>query len=47
MNSIDPKARECSLEWRRLVEEAARPEQPYSAMVAAFLEANPVPVPPA
>jgi hypothetical protein len=43
MNSIDPKAREDALHSRRFVEDAAKPDQPYSAMVAAYLEVNPLP----
>ena len=46
MNSVDPKARQYSLHLRGVIEDAVRPEQPYSAMVAAFLEANPLPDPP-
>jgi uncharacterized protein (TIGR02646 family) len=45
MNSVDPDAREYSLLLRGLVQDAARPDQPYSAMVAAYLEANPLPDP--
>ena len=45
VNSVDLKAREVALESRRWVEDAAKPDQPYSAMVAAFLEANLLPDP--
>ena len=43
MNSVDPKARRYSVELRAIIEDAVRPEQPYSAMVAAYLETNPLP----
>lgn len=45
MNSVDPKAREDALHWRRFVEHAAALDQPYSAMVAAYLETYPLPDP--
>jgi hypothetical protein len=46
--SIDhPVARQYAEIQRRFVEEAVRPEMPYSAMVAAYLEKNPLPARPA
>jgi uncharacterized protein (TIGR02646 family) len=41
--SVEPKLRQHAEHFRDFVEEAVRPEKPYSAMVAAFLEANPLP----
>lgn len=43
--SEDPNARDCAEGARRLLEQAVRPEEPYSAMVVAFLKANPLPKP--
>jgi uncharacterized protein (TIGR02646 family) len=42
INSVDPKAREEASRARRFVEGAAKPDQPYSAMVAAYLEVYPL-----
>jgi hypothetical protein len=47
MGSIDPTARHHAERFREFVEEAVRPEEPYSAMVAAYLAANPLPDRPA
>lgn len=47
MGSDDPKARQIGEEFRKLVEDAVRPEMPYSVMITAFLEANPLPDRPA
>ena len=43
MGSVDPIARQYAVRWRNFVEESVRPEKPYSAMVAAYLVANPLP----
>lgn len=43
MDSIDPTARQHAERFRDFVEEAARPEKPYSAMVTDYLRANPLP----
>jgi len=45
MNSPDPSAREFAQTKRRSLEEAILPDKPYSAMVAIFLAANPLPDP--
>jgi uncharacterized protein (TIGR02646 family) len=45
VNSVDPKACEYAFQSRSLIEDAAKPEQPYSAMVSAYLETNPLPDP--
>lgn len=45
MNSVDPKAREDALHWRQFVVRAAASDQPYSAMVASYLETYPLPDP--
>jgi uncharacterized protein (TIGR02646 family) len=45
MNSVDPNARDDALHWRRFVEHAAASDQPYSAMVAAYLQTYPLPDP--
>ena len=47
MGSDDPAARSCAERLREFVEEAVRPEMPYSAMVSAYLEAHPLPDRPA
>ena len=41
--NVNPKLRQHADRFRRIVEDAVRPEQPYSAMVSAYLEANPLP----
>ena len=46
-DSTDPEKRHNAAIARQFVEEAVRPEKPYSAMVAAYLEANPLPDSPA
>jgi hypothetical protein len=43
MGSDDPAAQRCAERLREFVEQAVRPEMPYSAMVAAYLEAHPLP----
>jgi uncharacterized protein (TIGR02646 family) len=43
MSSVDSVARQWAERSRKFVEEAVRPEKPYSAMVAAYMEANPLP----
>jgi hypothetical protein len=45
MRSPDPIYRNYAEHARKFVEEAVLPDKPYSAMVAAFLEANPLPDP--
>ena len=47
MGIAHPAAQEYAELARRFVEEAVRPEKPYSAMAAAYLEANPLPDRPA
>jgi hypothetical protein len=47
MASIDPTARQHAERFRDFVEEAVRPEKPYSAMVADYLRVNPLPDRPA
>ncbi len=47
MGSVDPVARQWAVLWREFIEAAVRPEKPYSAMVATYLKANPLPDPPA
>jgi uncharacterized protein (TIGR02646 family) len=47
MGSVDPTARLHAERLRGFVEEAVRPEKAYSAMVACYLEANPLPNRPA
>ena len=47
MGSVDPRARDHAERLRRFVEEAMRPEKPYSAMIADYLEANPLRILPA
>ena len=47
MGSVDPIAHQYAERWRNFVEEAVRPEKPYSAMVAAYLVSNPLPDRPA
>jgi 5-methylcytosine-specific restriction endonuclease McrA len=47
MNSVDPTARHYAELARTAVLQATRPEEPYSAMIAAYLESNPLPDPPA
>ena len=42
-NSTDPDERLLAQKARGLVEEAMRPTSPYSAMIAAYMEANPLP----
>ena len=42
-----PYARNCTQRLRGFVEEAGRPDQPYSAMVANYLKENPLPDHPA
>jgi uncharacterized protein (TIGR02646 family) len=44
--SVDPEKRLLAEAARRLIEEAVLPGKPYSAMAAAYLEANPLPEPP-
>ena len=44
-DSIDPEKRHIAAISRKFIEEALRPDKPYSAMVAAYLEANPLPEP--
>jgi hypothetical protein len=46
VGSVEPKLRQHAAHFRDFVEKAVRPEKPYSAMVAAYLEANPLPDPP-
>jgi uncharacterized protein (TIGR02646 family) len=41
--SVDPEKRLLAEAARRLMEEAVLPGRPYSAMAAAYLEANPLP----
>jgi hypothetical protein len=43
--SVDPKILGHAKHFRDFVEGAVRPERHYSAMVAAHLEANPLPEP--
>jgi len=43
MDSVDPKLREHAEHFRNFVETAVLPEKQYSAMVAAYLETNPLP----
>ncbi|MCU1329123.1 MAG: hypothetical protein JWN34_4493 [Bryobacterales bacterium] len=45
MESSDARAREFALKSMQFVEDAAKPDQPYSAMVADYLAANPWPEP--
>ncbi len=45
MDSDNPSARLHAEEARRFVEDSPHPDRPYSAMAAAFLEANPLPQP--
>jgi hypothetical protein len=47
MRSADPLFRNYAEIERKFVEEAVRPEKPFSAMTAAYLEANPLPALPA
>jgi len=47
MDSDDPKARQRAEFFRKIVEDAMLPDKPYSAMVVAYLEANPLPDRPA
>ena len=41
--STDPEKRHSATISRKFIEKALRPEKPYSAMVAAYLEAHPLP----
>lgn len=43
MGSVDPYARQYAELLRGLVEQAVRPEEPFSAMVADYLRSNPLP----
>jgi hypothetical protein len=43
MGNEDPKLRRHSEKFRTFVETAVLPEMQYSAMVAAYLNANPLP----
>jgi hypothetical protein len=47
MGSVDPVARQLAETCRGFVEQAVRPEMPYSAMVVAYLQTNPLPDAPA
>ena len=42
-DSVDPKLQQHAESFRKFVEDAVRPEKPYSAMVADYLDANPFP----
>ena len=45
MSSAYPSKQQDAEAARKLLEEAMRPERPYSAMIAAYLAANPLPDP--